>query len=68
MKHAAAMAQQPPAESSGTQDPSVQAAANEDIQPGGRPAEPDDSVGPLWVITIGMGAFFAIAALVMMID
>jgi hypothetical protein len=26
-----------------------------------------EPLGPLWVITIGMGAFFAVAALVMMV-
>jgi hypothetical protein len=30
--------------------------------------ESDGSVGPLWVITIAMGAFFGIAGLVMMMS
>ena len=43
-------------------------AANDDVRTDRQPVGSDDLLGPLWLITIGMGAFFAVAALVMALD
>jgi hypothetical protein len=47
---------------------SPEAAANDDTQTDRQRAADDEVLGPLWIITIGMGAFFTVAALVMMFD
>ncbi len=43
-------------------------AADDDARTDRQRSGSDDPVGPLWLITIGMGAFFAVAALVMALD
>ena len=49
-----------------TKAPAVEAsaAANDDVHIDRQRAREDESLGPLWVITIGMGVFFGVAALV----
>lgn len=43
-------------------------AANDDVRADRQRSESGDPLGPLWLITIGMGAFFGVAALVMALD
>ena len=43
-------------------------AANDDVRTDRQRSGSDDHLGPLWLITIGMGAFFGVAALVMALD
>ena len=43
-------------------------AANDDVRTDRQHDGSDDPLGPLWLITIGMGAFFGVAALVMALD
>jgi len=48
--------------------PAGPGAANDDVRADPQRAEDDEPLGPLWLITIGMGAFFGVAALVLMFD
>jgi len=43
-------------------------AANDDVRTDRQRSGSDDPLGPLWLITIGMGTFFGVAALVMALD
>jgi hypothetical protein len=43
-------------------------AANDDVRTERQRGGSDDPLGPLWLITIGMGAFFGVAALVLALD